>query len=137
NLLGERMTMPAAPPAVGDLLDLTATVALATGPSAGIGRGIALRLAEAGAAVAVHYRRRKERADALVAEMNGRGAKAFAVYAELTAPAAVDQALQQAFDALGPVDILVNNAARQTHATFFEMSLDEWRGVLATNLDGV
>ena len=129
--------MPVAAPAVTDLLDLTGKVALVTGASGGIGRGIARRLAEAGAAVAVHYRHRKEHAEALAAEMRRRGSKAVAVHAELIAPEAIAKAVQGVAETLGPVDVLVNNAARQTHSTIREMRLDEWRGMLAANLDGV
>ena len=129
--------MPAIAPAVTELLDLTGKVALVTGASGGIGRGIALRLGEAGAAVAVHYRRRKERAEALVAEMKERGVKAVAVHAELVAAEAIVKAVQLVGDMLGPVDVLVNSAARQTHSTIAEMRLDEWRGMFAANLDGV
>ena len=62
--------------------------------------------------------------------------KAFAVYAELTAPPLIDEALALVTDALGPIDILVNNAARQTHSTVREMSLDEWHSVIDTHLTG-
>ena len=129
--------MEAAAPAVADLLDLTGKVALVTGASGGIGRGIARRLAEAGAAIAVHYRGGRDDAEALAAEIAGRGGKALAVQADLTEPAAVEQAIQAVAGALGPVDILINNAARQTHSTVRDMSLDEWQGMLAANLDGV
>jgi len=125
--------LPTAAPAVADLLDLTGKVTLVTGASGGIGRGIARRLAEAGAAVAVHYRGGRDDA----AEIAGRGGKALAVPAELTEPAAVERAVQAITNALGPVDILVNNAARQTHSTIGDMSLAEWQGMLAANLDGV
>jgi 3-oxoacyl-[acyl-carrier protein] reductase len=131
------MTLASSAPAVDHLLDLTGKVALVTGASGGIGRGIARRLAEAGAAVAVHYRRRQERAEAFVAELVGRGTRAVAVHAELTAPEAIVKAVQVAGETLGPIDILVNNAARQTHSTVREMRLDEWRGMLTSNLDGV
>ena len=129
--------MEAAAPAVADLLDLTGKVALVTGASGGIGRGIARRLAEAGAAIAVHYRGGRDDAEALAAEIAGRGGKALAVQAELTEPAAVERAVQAVAEALGPVDILINNAARQTHSTVRDMSLGEWQGMLAANLDGV
>ena len=129
--------MPPAAPAVADLLDLTGKVALVTGASGGIGRGIALRLAEAGAAVAVHYRGGGQTAAALVAEIGGRGRKALAIQAELSEPAAVESAVRAVGEALGPVDILVNNAARQTHSTVRDMSLEEWRGMLSANLDSV
>jgi len=126
-----------AAPAVANLLDLTGKVALVTGASAGIGRGIARRLAEAGAAVAVHYRGGGDDAERLVAEIGERRGRAVAVGAELTDAAAVEAALQTVKNGLGPVDILVNNAARQTHSTVREMSFAEWQGMLQANLDGV
>jgi NAD(P)-dependent dehydrogenase (short-subunit alcohol dehydrogenase family) len=129
--------LPALAPAVADLLDLTGKVALVTGASGGIGRGIARRFAEAGAAVAVHYRGGRDGAETLAAEIGGRGGKAIAVAAELTEPAAVERAVEAVTRALGPVDILVNNAARQTHSTVRDMSLAEWQAMLAANLDGV
>jgi NAD(P)-dependent dehydrogenase (short-subunit alcohol dehydrogenase family) len=124
-------------PAIGELLDLRGKTALVTGASAGIGQGIARRLSEAGAAVAVHYRAGKEGARATVDAIGTAGGRAIAVHAELTAPASVEAAVKAVTDELGPIDILVNNAARQTHAGFEDMDLEEWRGMLAANLDGV
>jgi NAD(P)-dependent dehydrogenase (short-subunit alcohol dehydrogenase family) len=126
----------AAPP-VKDLFDLSGKVALVTGAAAGIGRGIARRLAEAGAAIGVHYRGGETDAKSLVHEIKAAGGRAAAVKMELTDPASVAAGIEAVTGALGPVDILVNNAARQTHSTISEMDLDEWRGMLATNLDGV
>jgi NAD(P)-dependent dehydrogenase (short-subunit alcohol dehydrogenase family) len=129
--------MSETPPAVSQLLDLRGKVALVTGAAANIGAGIARRLAEAGAAVAVHARSGIERAKDLAAEIGKAGGRALAVEAELTRPEDVDAAVETVTAALGPIDILVNNAARQTHAPFETMELDEWRGMLADNLDGV
>jgi NAD(P)-dependent dehydrogenase (short-subunit alcohol dehydrogenase family) len=123
--------------AVDALLDLAGKVALVTGASAGIGAGIARRLAEAGASVAVHYRGGRDEAEALATTIRNAGGEAVTVHAELTEPAAVASAFAVVSEKLGPVDILVNNAARQTHSTIHEMSADEWRGTLAANLDGV
>lgn len=122
---------------VGELLDLTGRVALVTGASAGIGAGIARRLAAAGAAVAVHYRGGRDDAERLVAAIGYAGGKAMAVPAELTEPEEVRDAFAAVEGALGPVDILVNNAARQTHSTIAEMGEEEWRGMMAANLDAV
>lgn len=119
------------------LLDLSSKVALVTGANGGIGRGIARRLAEAGAAVAIHYRSGEAEAKAVVAEIEVAGGRAFAIHADVTEEDATKEAVAAVTAALGPVDILVNNAARQTHAALETMDLDEWRGMLATNLDGV
>jgi NAD(P)-dependent dehydrogenase (short-subunit alcohol dehydrogenase family) len=124
-------------PAVADLLNLKGKTALVTGASAGIGRGIARRLSEAGAAVAVHYRGGKEGALAAAGAIEKAGGRAMAIHAELTAPTSVEAAVTAVTKELGPIDILVNNAARQTHAGFEEMDVEEWRGTLAANLDGV
>ncbi len=129
--------MRKAAPLVGELLNLTGKLSLITGASGGIGQGIARRLAEAGATVAVHYRGAREGALACVEAIRRSGGKAIAVQAELTDPASVEAAVTAVADELGPIDILVNNAARQTHAGFEDMDLDEWRAMLAANLDGV
>ncbi len=122
---------------VADLLDLTGKVALVTGASAGIGAGIARRLAEAGAAVAVHYRGGKGDAEAVAADIGKAGGKAAVVHGEMTDLAAVEVAFSAVEAALGPVDILVNNAAKQTHSTVTDMDPAEWREMMAVNLDGV
>jgi 3-oxoacyl-[acyl-carrier protein] reductase len=122
---------------IARLLDISGKTALVTGANGGIGRGIAQRLAEAGAAVAIHYRGGEAGAKDAVARIAKAGGRAFAVQAELTDPKAVEDAVDSVVKTLGPIDILVNNAARQTHSAFEEMDLEEWRGTLATNLDGV
>src|SRR5262245_37529267 len=88
-----------------DLLDLTGKVAVVTGASAGIGAGIARRLAEAGAAVAVHYRGGRDEAEMVVARITTDGGKAIAVHAELTDPDAVRSLFAEVATKLGPVDI--------------------------------
>jgi 3-oxoacyl-[acyl-carrier protein] reductase len=124
-------------PPVASLLDLTGKVALITGSSSGIGGGIARRLAEAGAAVALHYRGDRSGAERAAAEIGKGAGSAVAVHAELTDATEVDAALQTVTGVLGPVDILVNNAARQTHSTVRDMSFAEWQAMLQTNLDAV
>ena len=118
--------MRAVAPAVAELFDLRGKVAFVSGASGEIGSGIARRLAEAHVAVAVHYRGGRDGAAAVVAAIAEAGGKAVAVQAELTEPAAAEAAVE-----------FVNNAARQTHARFEDMDLDEWRGMLSANLDGV
>src|ERR1700677_5360549 len=122
-LLVGRIEMRAAAPAVAGLFDLRGKVAFVSGASGGIGRGIAHRLAEAHAGVAVHYRGSKDEATAVVAAIAKAGGSAGAGHAEPTEPASGEAALEFATNELGSVDILVNNAARQTHAEFEDMDL--------------
>jgi 3-oxoacyl-[acyl-carrier protein] reductase len=122
---------------VASLLDLGGRVAVVTGASAGIGAGIARRLGEAGAAVAVHYRGGAADAGRVADGIRAAGGRAMAVHAELTDPDAVRAAFAEVEAGLGPVDILVNNAAKQTHSTIAGMDPDEFRTMMATNLDAV
>ncbi|MBM7490143.1 3-oxoacyl-[acyl-carrier protein] reductase [Micromonospora luteifusca] len=86
-------------------------VALVTGGSRGIGAGIALRLAEDGADVALTYRQDAERARAVVKQIEALGRRALAIQADGADPTAVRGAVDRAAADLGRLDILVNNAA--------------------------
>jgi len=99
----------AAPP-VSDLLDLSGRVALVTGASGGVGAGIARRLAEAGAAIAVHYRGDERGATTVVESINSAGGRAVRVGAELVDPVGAARAVTAAQEAFGGLDIVVNNA---------------------------
>ena len=123
-------------PSVSDLLDLRGKVALVTGGSAGVGRGIATRLSDAGAAVAVHYRGGQKEVEALASTLRGKGRKSLSVHSELRDSQSVERPIGTITDELGAIDILINNAARQTHAGFEEMSVEEWRAMMATNSGG-
>src|SRR6185312_5956538 len=91
-------------------LDLSGRVALVTGASRGIGAAVARTLAEAGAAVAVNYRERAADADAVVADIQGKGGRAIAVAADVSQAASVTALVEQVTSGLGPIDILINNA---------------------------
>ena len=96
------------------MVDLQGRVALVTGASRGIGRAIALALAERGAAVAVNFHSRAEEADAVVAQIRSAGGRAIAAPADVSVAAQVNEMAARAAGELGPVDILVNNAGIAT-----------------------
>src|SRR5258708_36123972 len=85
-------------------------VALVTGGSRGIGAAIVRRLVKDGAAVAFTYSSAREKAAALVVEIENRGGKALAIQADSADPKAVQAAVTQTVEAFGRLDILVNNA---------------------------
>src|SRR5262249_10371145 len=91
-------------------VDLSGQTALVTGGGQGIGEGIVRALAELGAFVVVNDLV-AERADAVAATVNNLGGKAFAVAGDVSNPDAVDEMVRVCSDTLGPLDILVNNAA--------------------------
>lgn len=89
---------------------LTGKVALVTGASKGIGAAIALKLAAEGAAVAVNYATGKQGAEELVATIAAEGGKAVAVHGNLAEPDDAKKLVAETVKALGPIDVLVNNA---------------------------
>jgi 3-oxoacyl-[acyl-carrier protein] reductase len=119
-----------------DLFSLNRRVALVTGASSGLGQQFARALADNGAAVAL-VARRAERLAAFKAELEKAGAKAVAIEADVTDRAAMLRAFDEAERAFGTVTILVNNAGIAHGGRATEMAPEEWRKVLATNLDAV
>jgi 3-oxoacyl-[acyl-carrier protein] reductase len=92
------------------MVDLHGRVALVTGASRGIGRAIALALAERGAAVAVNFRNRAEEAHSAVGQIRSAGGQAIAARADVSICAQVNEMATRVAGELGPVDVLVNNA---------------------------
>src|ERR1700741_3882214 len=91
--------------------DLRNRVALVTGASRGIGAGIAIALARAGANVAINFRERAEAADAVCAQIAAMGQRAIVVQADVSLSSEVRRMVTQVENSLGGIDILVNNAA--------------------------
>lgn len=111
--------------------------AIVTGASRGIGRDIALYLAQEGAKVAVNYSGSKDRADAVVEEIKATGGEAFAIQANVDKADDVQNLISSALEQFGSVDILVNNAGITRDNLLMRMKETEWDDVLNTNLKGV
>ncbi|HEY7425802.1 MAG TPA: 3-oxoacyl-[acyl-carrier-protein] reductase [Gemmataceae bacterium] len=111
-------------------------IALVTGGSRGIGRGIVRAFAAEGAKVAVVYRGSQEAADKLVTEIKAEGGTAIAIQADVADAASVRACVQRVEQALGPVGILVNNAGVIDDDLFVRMKPESWNKVLQTNLGG-
>lgn len=117
------------------MTDLRGRAALVTGASRGIGRGIALRLAQAGARVAVGARTAGG-AEATAEAIRREGGVALAVAADVTSWPAVAAMCAQVQQAFGGLEILVNNAGIIRRGTLDTMPLEDWVEVLAVNLTG-
>ncbi|HYM17630.1 MAG TPA: 3-oxoacyl-ACP reductase family protein [Micropepsaceae bacterium] len=110
--------------------------AVVTGGSRGIGRAIALKLAEAGANVALTYRERASEAEAVVHAIEAQGRRALSLKMDVTDRASVEAAAKDARRALGPISILVNNAGINKPTDFDQVTDSDWGAVLETNLKG-
>src|SRR5690349_18836395 len=115
------------------MFDLTARVAIVTGGNGGIGLGMARGLARAGARVVVAARN-EVKSGAAVRELEALGAQALAIAVDVTDERSVASLVEQVVDRCGRLDILVNNAGTNIRKPVQELSLDEWRQVLDTNL---
>lgn len=115
---------------------LEGKIALVTGASKGVGRGIALELAKAGCDVAVNYNCDEEGGSTTVDEIVGLGRRAIAVAGDISQRTHIDRMFQQVLEAFGRLDILVNNAGVQTWKPLLELQEEDWDRVLATNLKG-
>jgi 3-oxoacyl-[acyl-carrier protein] reductase len=116
--------------------DLAGQVALVTGGVRRIGRAIALALANEGAAIAVNAKSSHEEAADTVREIEARGGAARVIMGDVSDEGGVDRMVKEIAATLGPVDILVNNAAVRRDDAFTAMSFADWRRVLAVVLDG-
>ena len=117
-----------------ELFDLSGRVALVTGGNGGIGRSIAMGLAQAGAAVAI-LARNEEKNQRVLSEPQALGVRALAVRADLNERGQLQPALEKVEETLGPVSILVNNAGISAVAGVLDHTLEDWDRVIETNLN--
>ena len=117
-------------------MSLQGKVALVTGASKGVGKGIALELARSGCAVAVNYNSDKAGAEATAGEIAAGGGKAIVVQANVGSSADVDRMFSEFRQTFERLDILVNNAGVQTWKALLDLEEHEWDRVIDTNLKG-
>jgi NAD(P)-dependent dehydrogenase (short-subunit alcohol dehydrogenase family) len=119
-----------------DRFDMRGRTAVVTGSTRGLGRTFVLALAEAGASVVV-VGRDAAAAAVVEAELAERGAASRTVLADVTVRSDVERVLAESTEAFGRVDVLVNNAGTCVHKPALEVTDDEWRHVMTTNVDGL
>ncbi len=120
-----------------DLLDFSDRVVVVTGAGRGLGAGIALRFAEAGASVVVNYRASEAEAEETLARIAALGRPALKFQADVSRAAESDRLLDAASGAFGRVDALVNNAGIYPLASLLEMTEQAWDQVIEANLRSV
>lgn len=116
---------------------LTGKVALVTGSSQGIGRGIATRFAQEGADVVINYNRTPGGAQEVLREVEAIGRRGLIVQADMGNINEIRKLISTAVEHFGHLDILVNNAGVETHAPFWEVKEEDYDKVLNINLKGV
>jgi NAD(P)-dependent dehydrogenase (short-subunit alcohol dehydrogenase family) len=116
--------------------ELHGQVALVTGASKGVGKGVALQLARHGASVVVNYNTDLGGAEATAEEIRGMGVSATVFQANVADAAQVEAMFAHVMAGYGRLDILVNNAGVQTWKALLELTEQEWDHVLDTNLKG-
>ncbi|MFM2305014.1 MAG: hypothetical protein RLZZ135_2426 [Cyanobacteriota bacterium] len=116
---------------------LTEKVAIVTGASRGIGRAIALELAQVGAKIAVNYANSSSAADELVTQIINSGGEAIAIQANVAKVEQVDLLIDAVMQKWGRIDVLVNNAGITRDTLLLRMKPEDWQAVIDTNLTGV
>jgi 3-oxoacyl-[acyl-carrier protein] reductase len=116
------------------MTELRGAVALVTGASRGIGKGIALAFGRAGMRVAVNYRSRESDAAAVVAEIKAAGGDGLAVRADVADASDVERLVREVRQAFGPINTLVNNAGILGALAYDAIDEAEWERVIRTNL---
>jgi 3-oxoacyl-[acyl-carrier protein] reductase len=117
-------------------MKLDSRIALVTGASRGIGRGIAEALAAEGAAVAVNYRSGEAEAQEVVQGIEAGGGRAIAVQGDVSDYEQAQRVVQATIDGLGGLHVLVNNAGIAKDALIFNMEPEDWLNVMKVNFGG-
>ncbi len=117
-------------------MKLAGKKALVTGGGQGIGQAIAVRFAQEGADVAIDYPLNRKDAEATAVEIEKCGRRAPLIQRDVSKPIEAERMVEQAVEALGGLDILVNNAGIERNASFLDISEQDYRAVLAVDLDG-
>jgi glucose 1-dehydrogenase len=110
--------------------------ALVTGADSGIGKGVAMALAAAGANVVINHVDAHDIAEQTVDEITAAGGKAYAIHADVSNEADVQAMFAEMYGQYGTIDILVNNAGLQKDSKFVDMTLQQWNTVIGINLTG-
>jgi 3-oxoacyl-[acyl-carrier protein] reductase len=111
--------------------------ALVTGSAKGIGKAILLGLAKQGYDVAVHYRSSQGEAQAVATEAATYGVKSMILQADVTRPEEAQNLVQQAHDAFGHLDVLVNNVGNYHKSSLAELTIEAWHAMVDSNLNAV
>ena len=118
-------------------MPLNNRVALITGGSRGIGKGIALRLAQEGARIAIAYRSNKMAAQQTLRQLQASGADCVAVETDISEGPRAEQLVQAVVDRYGRLDIVVNNVGDFRWGALADSSLEEWNSIFSSNLSSV
>ena len=112
-------------------------IALVTGASRGLGKAIALHLAEEGAQIIINYAKNSEKAKEVVAAVELTGGKALAMQADVSCWQEVEKMVDSIYEKFGRIDILVNNAGVNRDELLISMEKEDWDAVINTNLGGL